>query len=229
MQGTPFIRSSSWWRRACSRPRIPRTRRSPRSSGRLTQAACAEETVPLLAEFLSAGRSGLPPLAMIPELQRRKTFAALAAWMLRPRRDPAAGVRPGGSTLGDPSTLELFGLLGEQSSTARVLMVSPRDRYSNLRGQRGPTLSGPARAAHETAGARHGGAPGRAAGPRGGGRTLAQQADGVPLFVEELTCEWSNRGASRYVEGVIPATLQDSLMARLDRLSRRKKSRSARR
>src|SRR5207244_12346419 len=47
---------------------------------------------------------------------------------------------------------------------------------------------------------------------------VVTRTDGVPLFVEELTkamLEVEARGAS---ERTIPATLQDSLMARLDRL-----------
>ena len=44
-----------------------------------------------------------------------------------------------------------------------------------------------------------------------------ERADGVPLFVEELTKSLIRPGAARDVEA-IPATLADSLMARLDRL-----------
>ena len=47
---------------------------------------------------------------------------------------------------------------------------------------------------------------------------LVARADGVPLYIEELTKAVAERGAARSVEA-IPATLADSLMARLDRLS----------
>ena len=47
---------------------------------------------------------------------------------------------------------------------------------------------------------------------------LVARADGVPLYVEELTKAMAEPGAARGVEA-IPATLADSLMARLDRLS----------
>src|SRR5262245_44391839 len=46
---------------------------------------------------------------------------------------------------------------------------------------------------------------------------LVARAGGVPLFVEELTKSLIEAGAERGVEA-IPATLADSLMARLDRL-----------
>jgi predicted ATPase len=46
---------------------------------------------------------------------------------------------------------------------------------------------------------------------------IADRTDGVPLFVEELTKSVVESGASGL--GMIPATLHDSLMARLDRLA----------
>src|SRR5262249_58003721 len=48
--------------------------------------------------------------------------------------------------------------------------------------------------------------------------TLVARADGVPLYIEELTRAVLEPGAARTVEA-IPATLADSLMYRLDRLS----------
>src|SRR4029079_1680735 len=48
--------------------------------------------------------------------------------------------------------------------------------------------------------------------------TLRARADGVPLYLEELTKAMAEPGASRGVEA-IPTSLADSLMARLDRLS----------
>jgi len=47
---------------------------------------------------------------------------------------------------------------------------------------------------------------------------LVARADGVPLYVEELTKAVMEPGAAHGVEA-IPASLADSLMARLDRLS----------
>jgi tetratricopeptide (TPR) repeat protein len=47
---------------------------------------------------------------------------------------------------------------------------------------------------------------------------LVARADGVPLYVEELTKSVAEPGTARDVEA-IPATLADSLMGRLDRLS----------
>jgi len=65
--------------------------------------------------------------------------------------------------------------------------------------------------------------------PREVVQQIANKTDGVPLFVEELTKMVVESGLVREVEGryelngplpplAIPSTLQDSLMARLDRL-----------
>src|SRR5207253_11283848 len=51
---------------------------------------------------------------------------------------------------------------------------------------------------------------------------LVARADGVPLYVEELTKAMAEPGAAHGVEA-IPASLADSPMARLDRLSTAKK------
>ena len=47
---------------------------------------------------------------------------------------------------------------------------------------------------------------------------LVARTDGVPLYIEELTKATMEPGAARGVEA-IPASLADSLMGRLDRLS----------
>jgi class 3 adenylate cyclase/ABC-type lipoprotein export system ATPase subunit len=51
-------------------------------------------------------------------------------------------------------------------------------------------------------------------------REIVARSDGVPLFVEELTKAVLDLGSLR--PGAVPLTLQDSLMARLDRLGRAK-------
>src|SRR5580704_7131730 len=48
--------------------------------------------------------------------------------------------------------------------------------------------------------------------------TVIDRTGGVPLFVEELTRAVLEHSDSRLTGGKIPVTLQDSLMARLDRL-----------
>src|SRR5208282_173191 len=47
---------------------------------------------------------------------------------------------------------------------------------------------------------------------------VVERTGGVPLFVEELTRAVLESGNGKLAGGDIPATLHDSLMARLDRL-----------
>jgi tetratricopeptide (TPR) repeat protein len=48
--------------------------------------------------------------------------------------------------------------------------------------------------------------------------TVVERTGGVPLFVEEMTRAVLESGNAKLTQGEIPATLHDSLMARLDRL-----------
>jgi predicted ATPase len=81
-----------------------------------------EETVPLLAAWLSLPHpEAYPPLCLTPQQQRQKTQAALVTWLrAEAERQPVLVV---GEDLhwADPSTLEWLGLFLEQVPTARVL------------------------------------------------------------------------------------------------------------
>ena len=58
--------------------------------------------------------------------------------------------------------------------------------------------------------------------------SVIERTGGVPLFVEELTRALLEAGDGKLTERTIPATLHDSLMARLDRLGAAKESRPGR-
>ena len=119
----------------------------------------------------------------------------------------------------DPSSLELLGRLIAQSPTARVLLLGtarpdfqpPWPARSNLTTLQLTRLT--KRQAREMV-MTLGGSALRAEMVE----TLVGRADGVPLYIEELTRAVLEPGAARTVEA-IPATLADSLMDRLDRLS----------
>jgi class 3 adenylate cyclase/tetratricopeptide (TPR) repeat protein len=181
------------------------------------RALASPETVSLLAAFL-----GLPPptpLQMSPDLQRRKTIDLLARWNLAISEAQPLVVLVEDLHWCDPSSLELLGRLIAQSPTARVLLIAtarpeftppwpPRENVSTLSLARLTTRQSRDMVAalsdekfpHDTL------------------EALVARADGVPLYVEELTKSIVEMGAERSVEE-IPATLADSLMARLDRLS----------
>jgi class 3 adenylate cyclase/predicted ATPase len=180
-------------------------------------ALASPEAVALLAAFL-----GLPPptpLQMSPELQRRKTIDLLVQWALS-----LSAVQPLVLVVEDlhwcdASTLELLGQVIAQSATARMLLLAtarpeftpPWPAHSNLTTIQLPRLT--TRQACDMVMAVAG--PALAVATRD---ALAARADGVPLYVEELTKAVAVPGAVRSV-AAIPATLADSLMARLDRLS----------
>jgi class 3 adenylate cyclase/predicted ATPase len=180
-------------------------------------ALASPEAVALLAAFL-----GLPPptpLPMSPELQRRKTIDLLAQWTLSLSAVQPLVVFVEDLHWCDVSTLELLRHLIAQSATARVLLLAtarpeftpPWPVRSNLTTVQLARLTTPQARDMVTVL----GGPALAAATRD---TLVVRADGVPLYIEELTKAVAEPGAARG-GAAIPATLADSLMARLDRLS----------
>ncbi|MEE9533509.1 MAG: AAA family ATPase, partial [Acidimicrobiia bacterium] len=191
------------------------------------------DTVPLLARLLALAlpEARYPPLTVAPQQQRQKTLEALLALVLAPATYQPVLFIVEDLHWVDPSTVELLSLLVDQVPTARVLTVltcrpafqlpwSGRAYLNQI------TLNRLSRNQIE-----------RMAERVGGGKTLpadvlqqiAEKTDGVPLFVEEMTKTVLESGLLGEGEGryeltgplpafAIPATLHDTLMARLDRL-----------
>jgi len=192
-----------------------------------------EEGVPLLAALLTLPvPERYPPLTLSLQRQKQKTQEALVAWLLaEATQQPVLAVWED-LHWADPSTLELLDLLLDQVPATRLLLVLtarpefrppwvPRSYVTPL------TLTRLTRPQSEEMVLRvAGGKPVPA-------EVLAQivaKTDGIPLFVEELVKTILESGlvqeeAGRYVLTgplpplAIPATLQDALMARLDRLA----------
>jgi len=132
----------------------------------------------------------------------------------------------------DPSTLELLDLILDQGPTARILTVLTfRPTFQPpwaLRSHLTPIALGPLPAPDTRAMVK--GVTGGKPLPEAVVEQVVAKTDGIPLFVEELTktvleSDWLREQDDRYeLTGplpplAIPATLQDSLMARLDRLA----------
>jgi class 3 adenylate cyclase/tetratricopeptide (TPR) repeat protein len=178
------------------------------------------EAMALMADFLNLERpEGTLPLAMSPDLQRRKTMELLAAWDLALAEAQPLVVLIEDLHWCDASSLELLGRLIAQSPAARVLLLAtarpeftpPWPARSNLTTVQLARLT--KRQARDMIAA--------LSGEELSADTLdalVARADGVPLYIEELTKALVEPGAARGAEA-IPATLADSLMARLDRLS----------
>jgi class 3 adenylate cyclase/DNA-binding winged helix-turn-helix (wHTH) protein/tetratricopeptide (TPR) repeat protein len=190
------------------------------------------EVLPLLADLLSLPHpAGYSPLQLNPERQKQKTQEALIAWMLAEAAHQPVLMVWEDLHWADPSTLELLGLLLDQAPTVPLLTLltcrptfvppwAPQATLSQL------TLTRLTRPQVETMVQR---VAGGKALPAAVLRQLVARTDGVPLFVEELTKTVLEAGrlqeeADRYeLTGslpalAIPATLQDALRARLDRL-----------
>ncbi|OGG52301.1 MAG: hypothetical protein A3F84_23365 [Candidatus Handelsmanbacteria bacterium RIFCSPLOWO2_12_FULL_64_10] len=191
------------------------------------------ETVPLFASLLSVPfGERYSPLNLSPDQQKQRMLQAiLKALMERASQQPVLLVVEDLHWV-DPSTLELLSLLMDRTPTARILVMftfrpefsPPWPMWAHLTQM---TLT---RLAHRQVAVM----VERVTGGKGlPGEVLQQvvdKTDGVPLFVEELTKMVLESGLlvereDRYeLTGplpplAIPSTLQDSLTARLDRLS----------
>jgi predicted ATPase/class 3 adenylate cyclase len=191
------------------------------------------EAVPLLAALLSLPHpEGYPLLALSPQKQKQRTLEILLTWLLKESdRQPLCSVWED-LHWADPTTLELVGLLLEQASSARILMLATfrpeflhsweeQSHVSPLVLNRlGPSQS--EEMIRQVTG-------GKMLPPEVVQQILVK-ADGVPLFLEELTKSvvevtkeqgqtgWAVHAASATGLG-IPSSLQEALLARLDRLS----------
>ena len=190
------------------------------------------EAMPLFAALLSLPLpADYAPLPLSPEQQKQRTLHALLTIMLRiAAQQPVLLVMEDLHWV-DPSTLELLNLLVDQGPTARILALF------TCRPDFGPPWTGRSHLTQVTlhrltrpqaAEMIHRVAHGKALPPEVVEQIVAR-TDGVPLFVEELTKMVLESGLlqereERYeLSGplpplAIPATLHDSLMARLDRL-----------
>ena len=190
------------------------------------------EVVPLFAALLSLPlEADYPPLSMSPEQQKQKTLQALLTIVLRiAAQQPLLFVMEDLHWV-DPSTLELLGLLVNQGPTARILvLLTFRPDFSPpWMGRSHLTQMTLPRLARQRTAEMIGRVARGKAMPAEVVAHIAAKTDGVPLFVEELTkmvleSDLLQEGETGYdLTGplrplAIPATLHDSLMARLDRL-----------
>jgi class 3 adenylate cyclase/tetratricopeptide (TPR) repeat protein len=191
------------------------------------------EAAPLFAALLSIPLGAdYVPLTLSPEQQKQKTLQSLLTILLRiAAQQPVLFIMEDLHWV-DATTLELLSLLVDQGPTARILALwtyrpdfrPPWIGRSHVTQVTLPRL--PPRQAAELSGrVAHGKAL-----PAEVVAQVVAKTDGVPLFVEELTKMVLESGLLREVEGryeltgplpplAIPATLHDSLMARLDRLA----------
>lgn len=184
----------------------------------------------VLASLLEIGDQQSPKPEMTPQRQRQLTLETLVAlFHARAARQPLLFIMED-LQWADPSTLDLLATLAATEHQAALLVLSYRPEFHPSWGlgsneiliQLEPLSSA------ETETMARGVADGKAI-PAVVLREICARAEGVPLFVEEITKTVLESGALRVSEGgyelagdlpkgLIPATVRDSLTARLDRL-----------
>lgn len=191
------------------------------------------EVVPLLAALLSVpGGDRYPPLNLSPAAQKQRTLDALVNWF----RD-LADQQPVLFIVEDlhwvdPSTLELLELVVDQVACQRIMLLltfrpefaipwAARAHQSQLALSRLRKQQVLEMMQRQT---------GRKQLPPLIAEQIAERTGGVPLFIEEITKMLLDTGGLKpvgdaleltqsFTLATIPATLQDLLVARLDRLT----------
>jgi class 3 adenylate cyclase/tetratricopeptide (TPR) repeat protein len=189
------------------------------------------EVVPYLAALLSLPPSPRFPLEhMAPEVQREKTIEALVAPVLCLAAQQPVLVAVEDLHWSDPSTLQLLGRLIDRIADRRVLLLlTSRPSFEPPWVSPGSAMpSWPLSALDRVEARRLVEAVAGQRLPDAVVEEIVDRADGVPLFAEELARSVADAKASAgFAPGgrsavaadfKVPATLQDSLMARLDRL-----------
>jgi class 3 adenylate cyclase/predicted ATPase len=194
------------------------------------------DTLPLLAAFLSLPHpESAPPLTMSPQKQKGKTQEAIVAWLVEEAENAPVYCVWEDLHWADPSTLELLTMLLAQVPATRLLaLMTFRPEFTPSWGSRSylsqltlSRLDRPQVQAMVEHVSQENPLPVEVI------QRIVAKTDGVPLFVEELTKtvlesaesigSIGSVGSGGRLERSamtlgIPATLQDALMARLDRL-----------
>ena len=197
----------------------------------LAQSSTPPENASVIAELLSLPNDGrYPPIEVEPQLRRQKTLGALCAQLEALTQISPVLLIFEDAHWTDPTSLELFARLVDLAVSHRLLMlVTFRPEFS-------PPWVGRSHVTALTLNRLSGRDVSSLIEEVVGNRSLAarirqdiiERSDGIPLFVEEMTkavLDAEGEGeAQRAVAGkpapsvAVPASLQASLMSRLDRL-----------
>jgi class 3 adenylate cyclase/tetratricopeptide (TPR) repeat protein len=192
-----------------------------------------DEALPLLAALLSLPIDERhPPLDLTPQRQKQRTLRAIVAQIEGlAARQPVLMLFED-AQWSDPTSLELFDLIVDRVPLLPVLLiVTFRPEFNPLwAGRPYVTALSLNRLSPRQRAAMIAGITGGKALPEEIAAQIVERTDGVPLFVEELTKAVVESGmltdvGDHYTAArpaptlAIPASLQASLLARLDRLA----------
>jgi class 3 adenylate cyclase/predicted ATPase len=177
------------------------------------------ENAPLLAPLLDIQLPQESPPTLAPDELRRRQLAALTAMVMASARVQPLVLAIEDLHWADPTTLDVLRGIAERGALAPLFIVATtRPEFRPPWGMRShhatislaPLDRAQVRDMIAELSARH-------ALPREVVDNVAARTGGVPLFVEEVTRLLLERGEKGGIQ-VIPPSLQQSLMARLDRL-----------
>jgi class 3 adenylate cyclase/predicted ATPase len=238
-QASPYHGNSALWPIVCQLERAAAIAPDDPSEAKLDKlerllspaVADVAGVAPLIAELLSIRSDGrYAPLDLTPQQRKSGTFAALLAQIEGLATQKPTLILLEDAHWLDPTTLEFFGLVVERIQRLPLLLVvtfrpefSPP--WSNHPHVMALALSGLARTQAAAVVAR---VAGGKALPAPVMEQILAKTEGLPLFVEELTKAVLESGLLAIADDhyelagplqpfAIPATLRDSLMARLDR------------
>jgi predicted ATPase len=197
----------------------------------LAQTSTFKQDAALFAEMLSLPNDGrYPALNMDPQQRRKKTLEALTAQMEALSREKPVLMIFEDAHWTDPTSLEAFGRVVDSVRSLPVLLiVTFRPEFDPpWVGRPHVTALTLNRLAQRDIEAIIDSVVGNKLVPASIRQDIIERTDGIPLFVEEMTkamLEAGSEGAAqRTVASIpsptlgVPASLQASLMARLDRL-----------
>jgi len=220
LQNTPLHPIAEWGRQRFGGADVPAERRLADLENSLAQVKLdPADTVPLVAPLLDIPlpKERMPALA--PEELRRRQLAALTNWVMAGARAQPLVLAFEDLHWADPTTLDVLRGIAERGALAPLFIVAtmrPEFRPPwGMRSHHGTISLAPldrsqVRDMVGELSARH-------ALSREVIEDVAARTGGVPLFVEEVTRLLLERGEQGGIQA-IPPTLQQSLMARLDRL-----------
>ena len=221
LQNTPLHPIAEWGRRRFGSADVPAERRLAELESSLAQVKLdPAENIPLLAPLLDIPLPKERASALASEELRRRQLAALTNWVMAGARVQPVVLAFEDLHWADPTTLDVLRGIAERGALAPLFIVAttrPEFRPPwGTRSHHGTMSLAPLDRAQVRDMVAELSA--RQALPRDVVEDVAARTGGVPLFVEEVTRLLLERGAQGGGIEVIPPTLQQSLMARLDRL-----------
>ena len=221
LQNTPLHPIAEWGRQRFGGADVPAAQRLAELESSLAQVKLdPAESIRLLAPLLDIP---LPPErapSLAPEELWRRQLAALTNWVIVGAKAQPLVLAFEDLHWADPTTIDVLRGIAERGALAPLLVVATsRPEFRPPWGMRShhgtislaPLDRGQVQQMVADLSARH-------ALPRDVVEDVASRTGGVPLFVEEVTRLLLERGEGGGGIEAIPATLQQSLMARLDRL-----------